>query len=48
MSTLVLDTSLQGAGISRVSSEMEFSARVDIVLKKSHDKILFFRKVTAF
>ena len=28
--------------------EMEFSDRVDIVLKKSHRKILIFRKVTDF
>ena len=28
--------------------EMEFSDRVDMVLKKSHRKILFFRKVTDF
>ena len=30
------------------TSEMEFSDRVDMVLKKSHGKILFFRKVTTF
>ena len=28
--------------------EMEFSDRVDMVLKKSHRKILIFRKVTGF
>ena len=28
--------------------EMEFSDRVDIVKKKNHRKILFFRKVTDF
>ena len=30
--TFMADTSLQGAGISRVSPEMEFSDRVDIFL----------------
>ena len=35
--TFMADTSLQGAGMSRVSPEMEFSDRVDIVLKKSHN-----------
>ena len=29
--TFMADTSLQGAGMSRVSPEMEFSDRVDIV-----------------
>ena len=28
--------------------EMEFSERVDIVIKKNHRKILIFRKVTDF
>ena len=31
-----------------VTSEMEFSDRVDMVFKKSHGKISKFRKVTAF
>ena len=44
--TFMADTSLQGTGISRVSPEMEFSDRVDIFCKKSHQKILSFRKVT--
>ncbi len=30
------------------TSEMEFSDRVDMILKKSHRKILSFDKVTAF
>ena len=30
------------------TSEMEFSDRVDMVLKKSHKKIFIFRKVTGF
>ena len=30
------------------SPEMEFSDRVDMVLKKSHKKIFIFRKVTGF
>ena len=42
------DTSVQGAAMSRASPEMAFSDRVDMVLKKSHRKILIFRKVTAF
>ena len=41
----MVDTSLEGAGISRVSPDSWFSAHVDIFLKKNHRKILSFRKV---
>ena len=44
--TFMADTSLQGAGMSRVSPDSCFSDRVDIFCKKSHRKILSFRKVT--
>ena len=46
--TFMADTSLEGAGMSRVSPDSCFSDRVDIFGKKSHRKILSFRKVTAF
>ena len=45
--TFMADTSLQGAGISRVSPDSCFSDNVDIFRKKSHRKIFSFRKVTA-
>ena len=35
-----------GAGMSRVSPDSWFSDRVDIFLRKNHQKILSFRKVT--
>ena len=44
----MVDTSLQDAGMSRVSPEMAFSHRVDIFWKKSYRKIISFKKVTAF
>ena len=34
--TFTVDTSLQGAGMSQIRSEMEFPDRVDIFQKKSH------------
>ena len=43
----MVDTSLQDAGMSRVSPEMAFSHRVDIFEKKTYRKILSFKKVTA-
>ena len=43
----MVDTSLQDAGMSRVSPEMAFSHRVDIFWKKSYRKIISFKKVTA-
>ena len=45
--TFMADTSLQGAGISRVSSDSWFSDNVDIFRKNPHRKILSFRKVMA-
>ena len=44
--TFLVDTSLEGAGMSRVSPDSCFSARVDIFLRKNHRKILSFQKVT--
>ena len=38
--TSMVDISFQGAGMSRVRPEMEFSDQVDVVLKKSGWKIL--------
>ena len=38
-------TSLQVGGFHEKSPEIAFSDRVDVVYKKSHRKILFFRKV---
>ena len=43
----MVDTSLQDAGMSRVSPEMVFSHRVDIFWKTSYRKIISFKKVTA-
>ena len=37
--TFWVDTSLQGAGISRVSSDSCFSERVDIFRKQTHQKL---------
>ena len=46
--TFMADTSLQGAGISRVSPDSCFSDNVDIFIKKSHWKILPEKKVMTF
>ena len=43
--TFMADTSLQGAGMSRVSPDSWFSDNVDIFFKNPHQKILSFRKV---
>ena len=45
--TFTVNTSLQGPRVSQIRSEMEFPDRVDIFQKKSHQKILSFRKVTS-
>ena len=46
--TFMADTSLQGAGMSRVSPEMEFSDRVDIFLKKISKNIYFSKRSKGF
>ena len=46
MGTFFIDTSLEGAGMSRVSPDSWFSDNVDIFFKNPHQKILSFRKVT--